>query len=142
MNELNELYSTRLLALANNIPYSQMLDKFDSKASAHSKLCGSSVTVEIQVQDYRIINFGQTVKACLLCQASAAIIGQNIIGTAFEEFRDVARQMRSMLKHNGIPPSGRWTELALLMPVRPYKSRHTSTLLVFDALEKAIDAIE
>jgi len=50
--------------------------------------------------------------------------------------------MRAMLKENGPPPSGRWADLALLEPVRPYKARHASTLLIFDAVERAIDMVE
>ncbi|HFB2048121.1 MAG: iron-sulfur cluster assembly scaffold protein [Hyphomicrobiaceae bacterium] len=138
MSDLNDLYSDRLLSFASNITNSRTLDDYDAKATAHSKLCGSVVSVEIKVQNRCIVNFGQTVKACLLGQATAAIIGRNIIGTPCEEFRNVVRQVRSMLKNNGAPPGGRWSDLALLEPVRPYKARHTSTLLVFDAVEKAL----
>ena len=54
----------------------------------------------------------------------------------------VAAEMRRMLKENGQPPGGRWADLALLEPVRDYKARHASTLLVFDALERALDQVE
>ena len=47
--------------------------------------------------------------------------------------------MRAMLKEEGPPPEGRWADLALLEPVRPYKSRHASTLLVFEAIDKAVE---
>lgn len=139
MADLNEIYSTRLLELAGEIPTTDALENADASASAHSKLCGSRVEVEIAVEDNRIVNFSQTVKACLLGQASAAIVGQNIIGTSFDEFRDISRQMRNMLKRDGAPPGGRWADLALLEPVRPYKVRHASTLLIFDAVERALD---
>lgn len=142
MADLNDIYSTRLLDLAAEIPHSASLEAPSATASAHSKLCGSTVKVEIAVEDDRIVGFGQTVKACLLGQASAAIVGREIIGTRFDEFRKVAAQMRAMLKDNGAPPDGRWSDLALLEPVRPYKARHASTLLIFDAVERAIDSIE
>ena len=141
MADLNDIYSTRLLDLAADIPYSASLDRPDAVASAHSKLCGSTVAVEIAVDGNRIVGFGQTVKACLLGQASAAIVGREIIGTEFSEFRVVAATMRAMLKQAGPPPEGRWSDLALLEPVRPYKARHASTLLIFDAIEKAIDQL-
>lgn len=142
MAELNDIYSTRLLTLAADISQSELLADPMAKATAHSKLCGSTVTVTLNAEDGRISDFGQTVKACLLGQASASIVGQHIIGTPFAEFRDLAQTMRKMLKENGPPPTGRWSDLALLEPVRPYKSRHASTLLVFDAVERAIDEIE
>jgi len=142
MADLNDIYSSRLLELASKIPHADRLRQADAAASAHSKLCGSMVSVEIAAEQDRIINFGQTVKACLLGQASAAIVGQNIIGVSFEEFRSVAKQMREMLKNEGTPPNGRWADLALLAPVRPYKARHASTLLVFDAVEKALEDLK
>jgi NifU-like protein involved in Fe-S cluster formation len=142
MAELNDIYSTRLLTLAADIPHSEPLPHAMAKATAHSKLCGSTVTVYVNAEGDKITDFGQTVKACLLGQASASIVGQHIIGTTFDEFRSIARSMRQMLKADGPPPGGRWAELALLEPVRPYKSRHASTLLVFDAVERAIDEIE
>ena len=141
MVDLNDIYSTRLLDLAADIPHSVALEAPSGAASAHSKLCGSTVKVEITVDDDVIVEFGQTVKACLLGQASAAIVGREIIGTKFDEFREVAAQMRAMLKDDGPPPGGRWSDLGLLEPVRPYKARHASTLLIFDAVERAIDAV-
>lgn len=142
MADLNDVYSARLLDLAADIPHSGAIEAPDARASAHSKLCGSTVSVEIQVEDDRIVGFGQTVKACLLGQASASIVGREVIGTPFAEFRQIAAQMRAMLKENGAPPTGRWSDLALLEPVRPYKARHASTLLIFDAVERAIDMVE
>jgi len=50
--------------------------------------------------------------------------------------------MRDMLKRGGPPPSGRWSDLAVLEPVREVRGRHASTLLVFDAVEAALDEIE
>ena len=142
MADLNDIYSARLLDLAADIPQSSPLADPDASASAHSKLCGSTVRVEIKAEDGKITDFGQVVKACLLGQASAAIVGREIVGTGFDEFKEVTSQMRAMLKENGAPPAGRWADLALLEPVRDYKARHASTLLIFDAVERAIEQIE
>lgn len=142
MADLNDIYSARLLELAADIPHSELIASPDAKATAHSKLCGSTITVTLQADHDRISGFGQSVKACLLGQAAAAIVGHNIIGTRFSEFHEIADRMRRMLKQDDAPPEGRWADLALLEPVRPYKSRHASTLLIFDAVEKALAEIE
>jgi NifU-like protein involved in Fe-S cluster formation len=48
-----------------------------------------------------------------------------------------------MLKEHGPPPSAtRWSDIAVLEPVRDYKARHASTMLTFDAVVSAIDQIE
>lgn len=142
MTELNDIYSTKLLDLAADLPHSERLAAPDATATAHSKLCGSTVSVDLQLDGDTITGFGQTVKACLLGQASASIVGREIIGTHTDEIARVGRIMRAMLKEDGPPPDGRWSDLALLEPVRAYKSRHASTLLIFEAIDKAVAATQ
>ncbi len=139
MSELSALYSDRILELAATIPPARHLDAPDATASAHSKLCGSTIAVELKLDGDAIVDYGQTVKACLLGQATAAIVAHNIVGTPIPEIRRVAAEMRAMLKENGTPPSGRWSDLAVLEPVRDVKGRHASTLLAFEAIVRALD---
>ena len=87
MADLDDIYNLRILELAANIPRSQRLERPDATASAHSKLCGSTISIDLNVEDGRIVDFAQTVKACLLGQASAAIVGREIVGTTADEFR-------------------------------------------------------
>jgi len=142
MSDLDDIYADKLLALAATISRTHRLMRPDATASAHSKLCGSTVSVDACFAEGRIVDFGQEVKACLLGQASASVVGREIVGTPISEFCDVAAQMRAMLKAGGPPPEGRWSDLALLEPVRDYRARHASTLLVFDAVEDAIAKYE
>jgi NifU-like protein involved in Fe-S cluster formation len=142
MADLDEIYNTKLLELAAHIPCSQRLEHPDATAAAHSKLCGSTVTIDLKMSGERVTDYGQTVKACLLGQAAASIVGRNIIGATAAELREAGAAMRRMLKEGGSPPGGRFAELALLEPVRHYKARHGSVLLTFDAIEKAIAEIE
>jgi NifU-like protein involved in Fe-S cluster formation len=142
MTDLNDIYSTRIIELAAGISAARRLADPDATASAHSKLCGSTVVVDIKMDGDRVVDFAQTVKACLLGQTSAAVMGREIVGSSAAELREVAGQMRRMLKAGGPPPAGRWSDLAVLEPVREVKARHASTLLVFDAVEKALDSIE
>ncbi|HEX6000908.1 MAG TPA: iron-sulfur cluster assembly scaffold protein [Hyphomicrobiaceae bacterium] len=138
MAQLNDIYNQRILELSANIPRTERLADPDASATAHSKLCGSTISVDIKLDGSRVSDFGQTVKACLLGQASAAIMAQNIIGADADELRAIGAAMRKMLKSNGPPPDGRWADLAVLEPVRDFKARHASTLLVFDAVEQAL----
>ncbi|MEO1280231.1 MAG: iron-sulfur cluster assembly scaffold protein [Pseudomonadota bacterium] len=142
MSELDDIYGNRILELAAAIPGSTALQSPDAEASAHSKLCGSTVSVAIKMRDGVVTDFSQTVKACLLGQASASVVGREIVGTSPSEIREVAEVMRKMLKEDGPKPEGRWADLGVLQPVKDYKARHTSTLLIFEALEKAFRQIE
>ena len=142
MVQLDDIYNRRILELSANIGRTERLADADASATAHSKLCGSTVSVDIKLAGDRVSAFGQTVKACLLGQAAASVMAQNIVGSDAQELRGVGAAMRKMLKSNGAPPGGRWADLAVLEPVRDYKARHASTLLVFDAVEEAIRQIE
>jgi NifU-like protein involved in Fe-S cluster formation len=142
MAQLDEIYNQRILELSANIPRTDRLADADATATAHSKLCGSTVSVDIKLAGDRVSGFGQTVKACLLGQAAASIMARNILGSHAGELRAVGAAMRRMLKADGPPPAGRWADLAVLEPVRDYKARHASTLLVFDAVESALAEVE
>jgi NifU-like protein involved in Fe-S cluster formation len=142
MAQLSEIYNQRILELSANSPRTERLVDADATATAHSKLCGSTVSVDIKLAGDCVSAFGQTVKACLLGQAAASIMARNIVGSDAKELREVGAAMRRMLKANGPPPGGRWSDLAVLEPVRDYKARHASTLLVFDAVESALTEVE
>ena len=141
MADLDEIYNTKLIELAGASTRSQRLSAPDATATAHSKLCGSTVTVDLTLAGGKVADYGQTVKACLLGQAAASVMAREIVGSSPGELHAIAAQMRAMLKENGPPPTGRWADLAALEPVRNYRARHASTLLVFDAVEKALDEI-
>ena len=139
---INKIYNQRILELAANIPRLGRLAAPQASASAHSKLCGSSVTVDLILSGGRVVDFAHEVQACALGQASSAIMAHHIIGSSPQELRDLRLQMRKMLKENGAPPGGRWADAAVLESVRDYKARHASTLLTFDAVVEALDKIE
>ena len=139
---INEIYNTRILELAADIPRQGRLAHPDATATVHSKLCGSTVTIDLAMKDGKISDFAHEIKACALGQASSSIMARHIIGATPEELREVRRAVRAMLKENAAPPTGKWADIAVLEPVRDYKARHASTLLTFDAVVKAIDMIE
>ncbi len=142
-NMLNDVYNKRILELAGNIPRLGRLPHPDASATAHSKLCGSTVTVDVKMEGDTVTDFAHDVKACALGQASSSIMARNIVGAKADELRSLRENVRKMLKENGAPPAeGRWTDIAVLEPVRDYKARHASTMLTFDAVVNAIDQIQ
>lgn len=138
---LNDIYNRRILELAADIPRLGRLAQPQASATAHSKLCGSTVTVDIVMDHDTVTDFAHDVKACALGQASSSIMARHVIGATADELRQLREAMRRMLKENGPPPGGRWSDLEVLEPVRDYKARHASTLLTFDAVVDAIDKI-
>lgn len=139
---INDIYNRKILGFAADIPRLQRLATPDASAVAHSRLCGSKVTVDIAMKDGAVSDFGHEVKACALGQASSSIMARHVIGSTAEELRELREQMYKMLKEDGPPPTGKWADLEALLPVREFKARHASTLLTFDAVVDAIDQIE
>ena len=141
---LDDVYNKRILELAGNIPRLGRLAVPDASATAHSKLCGSTVTVDLKMEGDTVTDFAHDVKACALGQASSSIMARHVIGAKADELRRLREGVRKMLKENAAPPAadGRWADIAVLEPVRDYKARHASTMLTFDAVVSAIDQIE
>lgn len=141
--ELTDLYSDRILEIAANQPRPGRLARPDASARKVSRICGSSIEVDLDAVNGVITGYGHDLSACALGQTSAAIVARHIVGTPVAEFRQVRDEMVRMLKENGPPPAGdRWVDLRYLEPVRDYRPRHTSTLLVFEAVCEALDRIE
>ena len=139
---IDDVYNAKILGFAGNIGRIGRLEAPDATATAHSKLCGSTVTVDIRMDGETVVDFAHVVKACALGQASSAIMANNVVCSTASELRDVRETMRRMLKEEGSPPEGRFADLRYLEPVRDYKARHASTMLTFDAVIEAIDAVE
>jgi NifU-like protein involved in Fe-S cluster formation len=140
---LNDVYNRRILELAAAIPRIGRLDQADASATALSKLCGSTVTIDLKMDGDTVTDFAHEVKACALGQASSSIMARNVIGSKASELKALREGVRKMLKENGAPPAnGKWADIAVLEPVRDYKARHASTLLTFDAVVDAIGQIE
>ena len=140
--ELSDLYSEKILELAGNAPQPGRLADADASARKVSRVCGSVIEVDLVARDGVIVGYGHDVSACALGQTSAAVVAREIVGTPLSEFLALRQTMHDMLKADGVPPSGRWSDLKYLEPVRDYPARHLSTLLVFDAIAAALEKIE
>ena len=135
---IDDLYSAKILGLVANMPRSGRLAHPDASAERTSKLCGSRIAVDVAVADGRVADFAQSVQACALGQAAAAILGANVIGADLAEIEAARDGLSAMLKAGGPPPSGRFADLAVLAPVKDYPARHASTLLAFEAAAAAM----
>ena len=138
-SDLIKLYSQRILALAASIPHTERLPEPQASARRRSPLCGSTVTVDLNLERGRVAAFGQEVRACALGQAAASVVGSAIIGRSRAEVEHARDQLRAMLKEGGPVPDAPFEGLEVLLPAREYRNRHASILL---SLEAACDAIE
>lgn len=135
--DLIKLYSSRILALATDIPHTTRLDAPEATVKKRSPLCGSTVTVDVVMEDGKVAQFGQDVKACALGQSAASVLGSVVIGRTPEELDRAAAELRAMLKENGPVPSAPFDGYEVLEPAREYKNRHASILLAVEATAEA-----
>src|SRR5262249_5559459 len=133
---LNDIYNKRIIELAGNIPRLGRLPDPDASATAHSKLCGSTVKIDLKMDGPVVTDFAHDVRACAGGQASSATMAGHAIGSTADEWGEWREAVRKMLKEKGAPPAPdhKWADIALLDPVRDYKARHASTMLTFDAV--------
>jgi NifU-like protein involved in Fe-S cluster formation len=136
---IDDLYSARILALAANMPHAGRLAAPQASVEKTARLCGSRVVIDLALEDGRVADFAQDVRACALGQAAAAILGAHVIGATAEELTGGRDALRAMLKADGPPPQGRFADLAVLGQVKDFPARHASTLLAFEA---AVEAAE
>ncbi len=139
---MDDIYNSRILEFAGNIPRIGTLPDADAEANAHSKLCGSRVKVYLKLDGDTVSDFAHEVKACALGQASSSVMARHVVGATVAEIRQAREDMLAMLKADGEGPDGRFEDMRFLMPVKDYKARHASTMLTFDAVVDAIGQIE
>lgn len=138
---IDDIYSQKILQYAGNISHIGKIDDADASVERTSRLCGSKLRVYLKVDGDHIVAFGQEVKACALGQASAGIFAMSVEGASFDELRAARLAMLDMLSGEGEGPVGRFEAARILAPVKDYKSRHGSVMLVFEAAVDAIDAV-
>ena len=136
---LDDIYNAKILELAGNIPRIGRLAEPDASSRQHSRLCGSTVTVDLNLAEGRVAGFGQDVKACALGQASASVLARSVLGASREDIARARDQLAAMLKSGGPAPGAPFDALEVLMPARDYKNRHASILLAWDATLAAFD---
>jgi len=131
--DLIKLYSGKILALAADIPHAERLGTAQASVKKRSPLCGSMVTVDLDLKDGVISAFGQDVKACALGQASASVVGGAILGTTPEQLLSARDQLRALLNGNGVVPDSPFQGFEVFLPASAYKNRHASILLSIEA---------
>ncbi|MGR3465692.1 iron-sulfur cluster assembly scaffold protein [Limimaricola sp.] len=137
--DLIKLYSQRILALTTEMPLTERLTAPDATVRRRAPLCGSTVTVDVKVEDGRVTGYGQDVKACALGQAAAAIVGGAVIGRAHAELARGRDQLRAMLAKDGPVPEAPFDGFEVLVPAREYRNRHASILLAIEAATQAVE---
>jgi NifU-like protein involved in Fe-S cluster formation len=131
------LYNRDILRLAASIPHQRRLERPQASVEKRSPVCGSRVTVDVALDGTgRIAGLGQEVKACALGQAAASLMGAHALGRMPAELADARDALAGFLAGTRNDP-GEWPGLTIFSDARPYKARHPSILLPFEAVADA-----
>lgn len=139
---IDEVYGDEVMRLAGAVPRLGRLDSPDVTVNARSRVCGSSLTLDLQVDGDRVTDYAQQPEACALGRAACAIVAQHVVGKRADELRALRERMWAMLRDNGPPPEGEWADLGLFQRARFLKSRHGSIMLALDALDQAFGQLQ
>jgi SUF system NifU family Fe-S assembly protein len=136
---LDELYHKDVLRLAARASGAGRLPAPTATATLNNPICGDQVTVDVVCNGARLSQVRFEVKACVLCQASASILGETAQGETAQSLAQLSHTLHAMLEQDGhAPPQGKFSAYAALAPVSTHPSRHTCVLLPLDALRKAM----
>ncbi len=133
---MGELYTTDILRWTTKIPHQGRLQGADGTVVKTSRICGSRLTVDVNFQGGHIKEFAQEVKACALGQATAAIVGQHVIGLDAQEFSNIQALFTDMVAGQDVDFPEKWRDLDLLRPVQNHPGRKGSVMLPFECLRE------
>ncbi len=133
-----DLYNKQILRLAASISRVGRLPAPDASATAHSRLCGSRITIDLKLNDDVITDYAHELRACVIGQAVASVVAKVIVGLTIDEVDEGAEILSAVLRDKTLPPPGPWAKFEPFLPVADFRSRHGSALLPFQALQRAI----
>lgn len=137
MSELGDpLYRKDLLRLAADAAGAGRLAAPDVTGAAHNPVCGDRVTVDLALKDGRITALAHHTHACVLAQASAAILAEAAVGLDRQGLASLAQSVTAMLKLAAPPPRPAYV---VFDGVAGQAARHKCVLLPIEAALAALD---
>ena len=134
-----DIYTKTILRFASNIPNAERLKSPDVSITKRTAVCGSSMTVDLNIKNGKIEQIGLDIKACALGQASASIFAKNAIGLTLKEVQNLKNELISFLKTGDFLIKTPFEDYKYLEPARSVPYRHDSILLVLDSTEEGLN---
>lgn len=137
---LENLYTPEILNLAANISHIGLLKNADICLFKTSSICGSKITVSVNIINNNIAAYGQEINACVLAQASAAILAKFVVGFSFDDLVLATNYLEQILK-TGLysHKDGIYSYLQLFAPVYIFPEKHEAILLPFKVTLKCFN---
>ena len=133
-----DLYTNNILELASTIPVTTRLKHPDVSVTKRTAICGSSITLDLNIADSKISEVGLDIKACALGQASACIFLTDAVGTDFDTILELRRNLKTFLETGTFLIKSPFARYKYFKPAQKVPYRHDSVLLILDASIEAL----
>lgn len=137
MAEEDPLYRREILRLAADARGAGRLAAAQGSATAHNPACGDRVTVELALAGGRITALAHTTQACVLTQASAALLAGAAPGRDRASLEALTGTVQRFLA-GGPAPEG----YGVFDGVAGHAGRHACVLLPLEAALGALESAE
>lgn len=135
------IYRRELLRLAADAVGAGRLEAPHGSATLHNPACGDRVTVDVSLEKGRITALRHHAQACILTQASAAILGAEAVGLDHAALRALRGSVAAMLEGGSVPRPP-FSAYGAFEGVAEHKGRHVCVLLPLEAALEALDMLE
>ncbi len=136
-----DLYTNNILELASTIPVTTRLKYPDVSVTKRTAICGSSITLDLNIVNSKIIEVGLEIKACALGQASACIFVTHAIGTDIDAITELRKNLKTFLDTGTFLIKDPFTRYKYFEPAQKVPYRHDSVLLILDATIEALQEV-
>ena len=133
-----DLYTNNILELASTIPITTRLKHPDVSVTKRTSICGSSITLDLNIADSKIKEVGLDIKACALGQASTCIFLTHAVGTDFDTILNLRKNLKTFLETGTFLIKNPFARYRYFKPAQKVPYRHDSVLLILDASIEAL----
>ena len=133
-----DLYTNNILELASNIPVTTRLTQPDISVTKRTAICGSSITMDLNISESKIRAIGLDIKACALGQASACIFVTHAIGADIGTIKKLRKNLKTFLDTGTFLIKDPFTGYKYFEPAQKVPYRHDSVLLILDTSIEAL----
>jgi nitrogen fixation NifU-like protein len=136
-SDLNDLYQETIIDHSKRPRNKGTLDQATHRAEGYNPLCGDRVTIEIKVEDARIIGISFQGAGCAISTASASLMTEALRGKTSEEAEQAFEKFHDMLTEDKLPAPD-LGKLAVFSGVRQYPMRVKCATLAWHTLRAAL----
>jgi nitrogen fixation NifU-like protein len=139
LDDVADLYQRLIMERARAPRHAGAPAVFDAEAEGDNPMCGDRVHLWIRRGgNGRIEEVRHATRGCAICQASADLLGDAVVGRDAENVKALRKDFEGMVSSGVIPADAAFSDLRALAGVHEYRSRIRCATLPWQALAAAL----